>query len=168
MIRCLIRLKGGVIGRDTVAPYALVKRANMRLVIGDHSSLQTAKIDTRGTVKIGNRVIIGNNVEIITASHNVDSDQWEVETSCIAIEDYVWIASNAVILPSVRKIGRGAVIGACSCVVKDVAPMSIVSGNPAVEIRRRRCVHSALCVESLLGGDLRAYVGARLSRKGAT
>lgn len=48
----------------------------------------------------------------------------------------VWIGHRAVILPGV-KVGDGAIIGAYSLVSKDVAPYSIVGGNPAVEIRKR-------------------------------
>ncbi|CAI8322777.1 MAG: Virginiamycin A acetyltransferase [Polaribacter sejongensis] len=49
----------------------------------------------------------------------------------------VWIGSQAIILPSVKKIGNGAVIGAGSVVTKEVAPYSIVAGNPAKLIRYR-------------------------------
>ena len=64
------------------------------------------------------------------------------------------------ILPSCRHIGRGAVIGAGSVVVKDVPSMAIVSGNPAQIIRYRKCVHENLCVEALQGGDFKSYVHA--------
>src|SRR6185437_8570451 len=52
------------------------------------------------------------------------------------IEDDVWIGSNAVIRQGLH-IGRGAVIGAGSVVLKDVSPYSIVAGVPAKEIRKR-------------------------------
>ena len=81
------------------------------------------------------------------------------------IEDYVWICPDSVILPSVKKIGYGAVIGANSVVVKDVEPMSVVSGNPAKEIKRRKCVHENLVVESLLGGDYIIYKKTWKDRK---
>jgi chloramphenicol O-acetyltransferase type B len=48
----------------------------------------------------------------------------------------VWIGSEAIILPGV-KIGHGAVIGTRALVARDVAPYSIVGGNPAKEIRKR-------------------------------
>ncbi len=48
----------------------------------------------------------------------------------------VWIGYNAVIMPGVQ-IGDGAVIASNSTVTKDVAPYTIVGGNPAKEIRRR-------------------------------
>ena len=48
----------------------------------------------------------------------------------------VWIGYNAVIMPGI-KIGDGAVIGSCSVVTRDVAPYSIVGGNPARVLRRR-------------------------------
>jgi virginiamycin A acetyltransferase len=48
----------------------------------------------------------------------------------------VWIGQNATILPGVH-IGDGAMIGANSVVGSDVAPYSIVAGNPARQIRKR-------------------------------
>ena len=48
----------------------------------------------------------------------------------------VWIGQNAVILPGVQ-IGDGAILGANSVVGHDVAPYTIVAGNPAKEIRKR-------------------------------
>ena len=48
----------------------------------------------------------------------------------------VWIGLNASILPGVT-IGDGAVVAAHSVVTKDVAPYTIVGGNPARAIRRR-------------------------------
>lgn len=48
----------------------------------------------------------------------------------------VWIGQNSVILPGVH-IGDGAIIGANSIVGTDVAPYSIVIGNPARELRKR-------------------------------
>lgn len=48
----------------------------------------------------------------------------------------VWIGTRSVILSGVR-IGDGAVIGAGSVVSRDVAPYSIVAGNPATFVRAR-------------------------------
>ena len=49
------------------------------------------------------------------------------------------------------------VISSGSVVVKDVESMSVVGGNPAKEFKKRKCVHSSLVVESLLGGDYMVY-----------
>lgn len=54
-----------------------------------------------------------------------------VRSECF-IEDDVWVGHNAIILPSVKNVGRGAIIGAGAVVTKDVPPYSIVVGNPAV------------------------------------
>lgn len=49
----------------------------------------------------------------------------------------VWIGANAVILPSVKKIGNGAIIGAGAVVTKDIEPYQIVGGVPAHFIKMR-------------------------------
>jgi len=48
----------------------------------------------------------------------------------------VWIGYDVTIMPGVN-IGDGSIIGTKSVVTKDVAPYSIVGGNPAKEIRKR-------------------------------
>jgi acetyltransferase-like isoleucine patch superfamily enzyme len=51
------------------------------------------------------------------------------------IEDYVWIASRAMVLPS--HIHRGAVVAAHALVNKDVAELDVVGGIPAKVIAKR-------------------------------
>lgn len=55
----------------------------------------------------------------------------------LVIEDDVWIGHNSVILPRCKNIGRGAIIGAGSVVTRNVAPYTIVAGNPARKLRDR-------------------------------
>jgi len=48
----------------------------------------------------------------------------------------VWIGMEATIMPGVT-IGDGAIIGAKAVVTKDVAPYTVVGGNPAGTLRKR-------------------------------
>ena len=54
----------------------------------------------------------------------------------INIGNDVWIGYNATIMAGVT-IGDGAIIATNATVVRDVAPYSIVGGNPATEIKKR-------------------------------
>jgi virginiamycin A acetyltransferase len=49
----------------------------------------------------------------------------------------VWIGLNVIICPGCKSIGNGAMVGAGAIVTKDVAPYTIVAGNPARPIRSR-------------------------------
>jgi len=103
-------------------------------------------------VKFGNYCSIAGHVRIFLANHpeklftthpllynpimgHVKSDLLERPTLNIGHD--VWIGSDVIILPSVKKIGNGAIIGAGSIVTKDVEPYSIVVGNPATVKRKR-------------------------------
>lgn len=158
----IARKRGASIGEGVIMPLSLAKKANRNLTIGNHVSIQSDNIDLRSPVKIGNHVIIGAGTNIITTSHNIDSLNWEHKYYGIEIEDYVWLPTDVMILPSCRRIGYGAVIGSGSVVVKNIDSMSVVSGNPAKEFKKRKCIHSDLVVESLLGGD---YIIYKLTRK---
>ncbi len=157
----IARSNGATVGEGVIMPLSLAHKANKNLSIGDHVSIQTDKIDLRSPVRIGSHVIIGQESEIITTSHNIDSPHWEHKYYGIVIEDYVWIPTKVIILPSCRHIGRGCVIGSGSVVVKDAEPMAVVGGNPAKKFKERTCVHSELVIESLLGGDYQIYKKAR-------
>lgn len=54
----------------------------------------------------------------------------------VTIGHDVWIGHGAVILPG-RTIGTGAVVGAGTILTRDVAPYTIVVGNPGRVVRRR-------------------------------
>lgn len=54
----------------------------------------------------------------------------------IVIEDEVWIGFGTCVLSGV-KVGKGAVIAACSVVTKDIPPYAIVGGNPAKILKFR-------------------------------
>jgi acetyltransferase-like isoleucine patch superfamily enzyme len=54
----------------------------------------------------------------------------------VIIGNAVWIGTDALILSGV-KIGDGAVVAARSVVTEDIAPYSIVAGNPARLVRLR-------------------------------
>jgi virginiamycin A acetyltransferase len=58
----------------------------------------------------------------------------------------VWIGYEALIMPGVT-IGHGAIVASRSVVVRDVAPYTIVGGNPAVAVKER---YPAEVVEELL------------------
>ena len=77
-------------------------------------------------------------MDIRTANHYYDGEDLhylpfdeKVLISPVVIEENVWIASHAIILPGVT-IGEGAVVGAGAVVAHDVPPWTIVAGNPAV------------------------------------
>ena len=84
----------------------------------------------------GAKLIIGDNVDIAretnvwTLEHDVNDDYHSSSGGDVIIQDYVWIASRATILPKIF-IGKGAVIASCALVSKIIEPFSIVAGVPA-------------------------------------
>ena len=103
----IARKRGASIGENVVMPLSLARKANSNLKIGDHVSIQTDKIDLRNPVTIGNYVIIGLGTEIITTSHNIDSEEWEHKHYGLTIEDYVWIPTRVMVLKKKKKIQYG-------------------------------------------------------------
>ncbi|WP_441228691.1 chloramphenicol acetyltransferase [Tardiphaga sp. 20_F10_N6_6] len=68
-------------------------------------------------------------------SDDADFFAWRRAHHCTIGHD-VWLGHGAIVLPG-RQIGTGAVIAAGAIVTKDVAPYTIVAGNPARPVRRR-------------------------------
>jgi acetyltransferase-like isoleucine patch superfamily enzyme len=89
-----------------------------------------------GGVDIGDRVMIGPNVNIITTGHPLEpSKRFDyIEAKPIVIEKNVWIAAGVTIIGGVT-VGENSVVGAGSVVTKDVPANSFVAGNPARVVR---------------------------------
>lgn len=98
-------------------------------------------IDTTGGIEFGNNILINSDVKIFTHDHVTKKrviDYSQIIENKLTIDDDVWIASSAIILPKVGKIGKGAIIGAGSVVTKAVPAYTIVAGNPATVIGHRK------------------------------
>ncbi|NLL71243.1 MAG: acetyltransferase [Epulopiscium sp.] len=110
--------------------------------IGERSGLGL-HCRVQGPLTIGNHVMMGPDVLIYTRNHQIQNaqipmmDQGDGPTKPVVIEDDVWIGARVIILPGVT-IGTGSVVGAGAVVTKDVEPYSIVGGNPAKLIKKRR------------------------------
>jgi acetyltransferase-like isoleucine patch superfamily enzyme len=118
----LLRLCGFTIGRD--------------VYIGD-DFLIVEELLERGNITIGDRVSIAPRVTLVTSSHPNHSrirPFAPLSQGPIIIEDDAWLGAGCVVLPGVR-IGRGAVVGANSVVLKDVPPLHVVAGQPAQTVR---------------------------------
>ena len=122
-------------------PRAVVSPSNIggkldRLQIGSDCAIGRVEIQLHAPVTIGNSVVINDGCRLLTGSHNIHSPQWELIAKPIVVDDYAWVATNAVLLPGVT-IGRGAVVGAGAVVTRSVAPLEVVAGNPARRIGKR-------------------------------
>lgn len=93
-------------------------------------------IDFTGNVEIGDRVLISPGVRILSHDHGYDPRSDPVRIS-ISISEDVWIGDCAIILSSVERIEKGAIIGAGAVVTKPVQAWTIVAGNPARVIKTR-------------------------------
>ena len=90
----------------------------------------------QGGVYIGDDVLIGHNVCILTLNHDFEIEKRaELHPSPIHIKNKAWIGSNATILPGVT-IGEGAIVAAGAVVTKDVDAKTIVGGVPAKLIKK--------------------------------
>ena len=104
------------------------------VTIGERCSLTTPLfLNASAPIRIGNRVVIGHHVMIVTDSHDMDDPEQrggERYARAIAIGDGVWIGARATILAGVT-VGAGAVIAAGAVVTRDGAPHTMVGGVPA-------------------------------------
>ena len=91
-----------------------------------------------GHIFIGNKVMFGPNVTVVTAAHPVlpelrcrglqyNRDVW--------IGDNAWIGAGAILLPGVH-IGENTVIGAGSVVTGDIPENVVAVGNPCRVMRK--------------------------------
>ena len=145
--------------------YAKPTIKNPNIIVGDFTYIADSEFESHVTHHYewnGDKLIIGKFCQIAAgvefvmngANHQMNAvstfpfytlEGWNMDAPALAdlplkgdtvIGNDVWIGQNAVILPGVH-IGDGAIIGANSVVGSNVAPYTIVIGNPAKEIRKR-------------------------------
>lgn len=89
-------------------------------------------------IKIGNDVMLGPGVNILTASHPLDGYSrchlGKELTAPVFIGDECWLGANAIICPGVT-LGKGVVVAAGAVVTKNFKDNVLVAGVPAKVIK---------------------------------
>lgn len=113
-----------------------------RTSLGDYSGIGiNARIN--GTCTIGDYVMMGTDVVVITRNHAFERTdipmmhQGFEQERPVVIGNDVWIGDRAIILAGVH-VGDGAIIAAGAVVTHDVPPYSVVAGVPARVIKERK------------------------------
>ena len=88
---------------------------------------------SRGGITIDDGALIAANVQLISNNHDL-YDRSILTCKPVHICRNAWIGAGATILPGVT-VGENAVVAAGAIVTKDVAPSTIVGGNPAKFIK---------------------------------
>lgn len=93
-----------------------------RVAIGERSMVNYgAFFHAADSIEIGPRCLIGSRVLVV--------DEHEDMAGPVVIEESVWLANGATVLPGVR-IGRGSAVSAGAVVDRDVPPGSLAVGSP--------------------------------------
>lgn len=166
---------------ETAAVFCNVLRMGERSYIGAHAYVTgevSVGVDStinpftvvRGKVTLGDGVRIGAHASLLAFNHGTAPDQpifRQAHTARgITVGDDVWIGSNALILDGVT-IGPHSIVGAGAVVTKNVAPWSVVAGNPAKnsETAARPPRHLLLYLQWICLGWRGRLLGGRGSRR---
>lgn len=135
--RFLLRLFGAKIDATAVV-YSSAKVYYPANLIMERNSCLASDVNCYNValIRIGANTTVSQGAYLCTASHDIAHPLNPLITAPVIIEDQAWVAVNAYIGMGVT-IGQGAVVGARSCVFKDVEPWTVVGGNPAKFIKKR-------------------------------
>lgn len=134
----VLRLFGAKIHWNHIVYPSVTIFAPWNLVFTNGASVIGPRVEiyNKAKVYIGGQVVISQDAYLCTASHDVSSTTMALVVKPITICDNAWIAAKSVILPGVT-VGEASVVGCASVVPKDVAPWTVVGGNPAKFIKKR-------------------------------
>ena len=157
-----IKASLGSCGKNVKIAYNCDFKPISNIYIGDNTQIGPHSLfwSTRAKIKIGNNVLFGPNVTIITGDHRTDivgkhinevSDYEKLteNDADVVIEDGVWIGSNVTILKGV-KVGEGCILASGTIVTKDTMSYGVYGGIPAKKIRDRFTVEQLIEHKKLL------------------
>jgi putative colanic acid biosynthesis acetyltransferase WcaF len=136
--RFVLRLFGARVGANVNIYPSTHLYMPWNVAIGDWSALgEDVFVYSLGKVTIGKSATLSYRSHVCAGTHDLNDPELPLRKPPVTIEDGVWVGTEAFIGPGVT-VGRAAVVGARAVVVKDVAALDVVAGNPARIVSRRR------------------------------
>jgi galactoside O-acetyltransferase len=141
-----LRARFGRVGRDFVFDPVSSRFVTPELLhVGDECFIN-AGAHVSGDVRIGDRVMIGPDVKLLSGRHLFNlpgrqprylraSAENPEQLDTLRVEDDVWIGAGSIVVGGVT-VGQGSVLGAGSVASRDVPPFVVAVGVPARPVRR--------------------------------
>ncbi len=135
--RNLLNSIGYEIGKNTKVVGPIYNTG--RLIVGDNCWIgKNLIVNGNGTVIIEDNCDVAPDVTFLTGGHKIGDDSrraGEGEKYTVLVKSGSWIGARSTLGKNIT-IGKGCVIGACACVLKNVEDNCLVGGVPAKVIRR--------------------------------
>ncbi len=109
-----------------------------RLIMGPYSTLgPRVTCYNQAEVTLEAFAIVSQDATLCAGTHDYNDPEFQLITRPITLQAHSWVAAEAFVGPGVC-VGTFAVLGARGVAMRDLAPHTIFSGNPAVAIKKRR------------------------------
>jgi putative colanic acid biosynthesis acetyltransferase WcaF len=133
----LLRLFGAKIGRHTIIRASVTVTYPWKLTVGERCQIgDDVVLYSLGQITIGDCAVVSQRSYLCAGAHDYLNPTFDLFQQPITIEDEVWLATDVFVGPGVR-VGKGAVVGVRSTVLKDVAAATVNAGTPSRTVGTR-------------------------------
>ncbi|MGF1923094.1 MAG: WcaF family extracellular polysaccharide biosynthesis acetyltransferase [Bacteroidia bacterium] len=132
----ILRLFGAKIGKDVRIKPCIYIHYPWKLIVGDHTWLAECRIENLDFVTIGKNVCVSQQAMLLTGNHNYRSENFDLITKPITLEDGVWIGASTVTCPGITAKSHSVLtVGAIA--TRNLDAYGVYQGNPAIKIKER-------------------------------
>ena len=149
-----LRAFGAKIGRGVVVRANVNISFPWRLSIGDYVWIgEDVGILSLAQVTIESNVCISQRAYLCTGSHEFLREDFKLKVAPVNVRSGAWVAAAAFIAPGVE-IGARSVVSAGSVVFDNVAPATLVRGNPALVVKEISRASAANSPKAAISRDI--------------
>lgn len=135
--RFVLRLFGATVGDHVHVHNSTRVTMPWNLTVGPWAAIgEDVLIYNLGPITIGERATISHRAHLCAGTHDYRRADLPLLKPPVTVGPQAWVCADAFVGPGVT-VGEGAIVGAAAVATRDVAPWTIVAGNPARHVKDR-------------------------------
>lgn len=139
--RAVLRAFGATVGRHAHVHNSTRVAMPWNLTLGDWAALgEDVLVYNLGPVTVGERATVSHRAHLCAGTHDYRDPALPLLKPPVTVGPQAWVCADAFVGPGVT-VGEGAVVGAAAVATRDVAPWTVVAGNPARYVKDRVLSH---------------------------
>ena len=140
--RAVLRLFGATVGEHAHVHNSTRVTMPWNLTLGAWAAVgEDVLLYNLGRITIGERATISHRAHLCAGTHDYRRPDLPLLKPPVTVEAQAWVCADAFVGPGVT-VGEGAIVGAAAVATRDVPDWTIVTGNPAAEVKRRQLIPS--------------------------